>query len=64
MQLLSIHVHFEAELSLQVHVLNSKPTGLFEKEAKNVFSKWLYRPAVLNGKSVKMYHEEVIEFKI
>lgn len=47
-----------------IQVLDSQPKGVFEKEAKRAFSKWLYKPALLNGKTVKVYREETVEFKI
>ena len=47
-----------------IKVLDSQPKGVFEKEAKRAFSKWLYKPALLNGKTVKVYREETVEFKI
>lgn len=48
----------------EIQVLDSQPKGVFEKEAKRAFSKWLYKPALLNGKTVKVYREETVEFKI
>jgi protein TonB len=48
----------------EIKVLDSQPKGLFEKEAKRAFGKWLYKPALLNGKTVKVYREETVEFKI
>lgn len=45
-------------------VSDSQPKGVFEKAAKSAFSKWYYRPAFLNGKKVKVYREETVEFKI
>ena len=47
-----------------INVLDSQPKGIFEKEAKRAFSKWFYKPALLNGKTVKVYREETVEFKI
>jgi protein TonB len=47
-----------------INVLDSQPEGIFESEAKRAFSKWLYKPALLNGKTVKTYREEIVEFKI
>jgi protein TonB len=46
-----------------IKVLDSQPKGIFEKEAKRAFSKWFYKPALLNGKTVKVYREETVEFK-
>ncbi|BCV50562.1 MULTISPECIES: energy transducer TonB [Shewanella] len=48
----------------EIQVLGSQPKGVFEKEAKRAFGKWLYKPALLNGKTVKVYQEETVEFKI
>ena len=47
-----------------IKVLDSHPEGVFEKEAMRAFGKWLYKPALLDGKTVKVYREETIEFKI
>ncbi|GAA61394.1 periplasmic protein TonB [Pseudoalteromonas sp. BSi20652] len=48
----------------EIQVLDSQPKGVFEKEAKRAFGKWVYKPALLNGKTVKVYREETLEFKI
>ena len=47
-----------------IKVIDSQPKGIFESEAKRAFGKWLYKPALLNGKTVKVYREEIVEFKI
>lgn len=39
----------------QIKVLDSHPKGIFEKSAQRSFSKWKYIPALLNGKTVKVY---------
>ncbi|WKE67105.1 energy transducer TonB [Gallaecimonas kandeliae] len=48
----------------EIKVIDSQPKGVFETEAKRAFCKWVYKPALLNGKTVKVYREETVEFKI
>lgn len=48
----------------EIKVIDSQPKGVFETEAKRAFGKWVYKPALLNGKTVKVYREETVEFKI
>jgi protein TonB len=47
-----------------IKVLDTRLKGVFEKEANRACRKCFYKPALLNGKTVKVYREETVEFKI
>lgn len=60
---LSLNGHITANLIInesgevsKVKIIESVPSGVFDKEAKRVLKYWRYRPASLNGKAVKTSH--------
>ncbi len=72
--LIALHVHIQGIVYLQavitqtgtvdeLRVLHS-PHPLLEKAAVNAVKQWLYRPAMVNGRPVKVYFNVTVEFKI
>ena len=47
-----------------IRVLDAQPKGVFEDEAKRAFAKWLYKPALLDEQTVKVYQEATLRFNI
>ncbi|WP_406667498.1 energy transducer TonB [Gallaecimonas sp. GXIMD1310] len=45
-----------------VKVLDSSPKGVFEKNAKSAFEKWLYVPMKIDGKPVRFRCEYTMKF--
>jgi protein TonB len=47
----------------KIKIIESQPKGVFDSEALRALKYWFYKPAVVNGKAVKVKHQERLEWK-
>jgi protein TonB len=47
----------------QIEITESQPKGVFDAEALRALKYWFFKPAVVNGKTVKVKHQERLEWK-
>jgi protein TonB len=47
----------------KIRIIESQPKGVFDAEALRALKYWFYKPAVVNGKTIKVKHQERLEWK-
>ena len=47
-----------------INIIESVPSGVFDKNGENAIKKWQYKPARLNGEPVKQYTKVRLDWNI